>query len=147
MRLARALRRFRADPDGLGRWTLRQARCGRSLRAPTVFDNVWTGCLYNWAVKFDWDPAKNDANIAKHGIDFYDAVRVFEGPLLEYPDNRRDYGEVRMIAYGAIDEREIVLVYTNRGARCRIISARRAHRNEREAYRKAYPRNPSARQD
>ena len=42
---------------------------------------------------FEWDVAKNAANVAKHGIDFDDAVRIFEGPVLEQIDNRRDYGE------------------------------------------------------
>jgi hypothetical protein len=96
---------------------------------------------------FEWDPAKNAANFAKHGIDFADAVLIFEGPVLERPDNRLDYGEMRMIAYGAVGEHEIVVVYTIRGGSRRIISARRAHRNERKAYRQAYPQKPARRQN
>jgi hypothetical protein len=42
---------------------------------------------------FEWDAAKNTANLAKHGIDFHDAVRIFEGPVLEKTDRRQDYGE------------------------------------------------------
>ena len=42
---------------------------------------------------FEWDTAKNVANIAKHGIDFEDAIRIFEGPVLESPDERREYGD------------------------------------------------------
>ena len=52
------------------------------------------------AVGFEWDPRKNRANIHKHGIDFEDAIEVFEGACLEGPDERFDYGERRMIAYG-----------------------------------------------
>jgi uncharacterized DUF497 family protein len=94
---------------------------------------------------FEWDPDKNAANIAKHGIDFEDAVRIFEGPVLESSDERRGYGEVRTIAFGVVDGRELAVVYTMRGGRRRIISARRAHRRERKAYREAYPREPAAR--
>jgi uncharacterized protein len=89
---------------------------------------------------FEWHEAKNAANITKHGIDFADAIRIFDGPVLENPDIRRNYGERRIIAFGVFDDREVVVVYTMRRGRRRIISARRAHRSEREAYRKAYPK-------
>jgi uncharacterized protein (DUF4415 family)/uncharacterized DUF497 family protein len=49
---------------------------------------------------FESDAAKNTANFAKHGIDFQDAVRIFEGPVLEKIDRRRDYGEERIAAVG-----------------------------------------------
>jgi len=39
---------------------------------------------------FEWDAAKNAANMAKHGIDFDDAVRIFDGPVLEKVDQRRN---------------------------------------------------------
>lgn len=91
---------------------------------------------------FEWDPDKNAANIAKHGVDFEDVVRIFEGPILESADERREYGEARIIAFGVVDDRELAVVYTMRGGRRRIISARRAHRRERKAYRQAYPKQP-----
>jgi uncharacterized protein len=94
---------------------------------------------------FEWDAAKNAANIAKHGIDFEDAIRIFDGPVLEKADVRRDYGEARVIAFGVVDNRELAVVYTMRGAHQRIISARRAHSRERKAYREAYPKQPTAR--
>ena len=62
---------------------------------------------------------------------------------MEGPDERREYGEVRIIAFGAVDDRELVVVYTVRAGRRRILSARRAHSRERKAYREAYPQNPS----
>ncbi len=89
---------------------------------------------------FEWDAAKNAANLAKHGIDFEDAIGIFDGPVLERPDDRRDYGEPRIIAFGAVEDRELAVVYTIRGTHRRIISARRAHRHERKAYRNAYPK-------
>ena len=94
---------------------------------------------------FEWDATKNAANIAKHGIDFEDAVRVFEGPTLLEQDERREYGEIRMIAYGVVDDRELTVIYTIRGTRRRIISARRAKKRERETYRQAYPRQSPSR--
>ena len=83
---------------------------------------------------FEWDEAKRRANILKHGIDFVDAANIFEGRFIEIQDRRRDYREVRMIASGELENRVIRLVYTWRGDRRRIISARRAKRNERRAY-------------
>lgn len=94
---------------------------------------------------FEWDAAKNAANIAKHGIDFEDAIRIFEGPVLERTDDRRDYGETRMVAFGVVDGYELAVVYTVRGKYRRIISARRAHSSERKAYREAYLKKPPSR--
>ncbi|MEW5926880.1 MAG: BrnT family toxin [Gemmatimonadota bacterium] len=90
---------------------------------------------------FEWDERKCRANLAKHGIDFDDAARVFDGPTLESASNRD--GEERRLAIGAVDEREVAVVYTVREGRYRIISARRARRNERGAYRAAYPGHPA----
>jgi len=86
---------------------------------------------------FEWDADKNTANLAKHGIDFRDAVRIFEGPVLEKIDRRRDYGEERIATIGVAIRLELYVVYTIRGGKRRIISARRANRHEREAYRLA----------
>lgn len=90
-------------------------------------------------MEFEWDEAKNAVNMAKHGISFVGAARVFDGPTLKFEDHRRDYGETRMVAIGLLHESEIHVVYTMRGEVCRIISARRARRNERRAYRQVYP--------
>ena len=81
---------------------------------------------------FEWDESKRVANLAKHHIDFRDATRVFDGPLLERFDGR--HGEDRIFAIGLMESIEIVVVYVLRGERRRIISARRAHRNERQEY-------------
>jgi uncharacterized DUF497 family protein len=86
---------------------------------------------------FEWDESKRQANMAKHGIDFDDAIKIFSHRILERVDNRHDNGEARMRAIGISDGRELVVVYTMRGQVCRIISARRARRDERRAYRQA----------
>ncbi|MFN0166599.1 MAG: BrnT family toxin [Bryobacteraceae bacterium] len=69
----------------------------------------------------------------KHGIDFVDAVRIFDGPIVEGPDEREDQ-EARMIAFGALGLLVIAVVYTWCGETCRIISARRATSHESKAY-------------
>ncbi len=57
-------------------------------------------------MSFAWDPAKNEANLEKHGVDFEDAIRIFEGPTLEQEDARRDYGERRVQALGRSGDSE-----------------------------------------
>ncbi|MBW7835681.1 MAG: BrnT family toxin [Sphingomonadales bacterium] len=83
---------------------------------------------------FEWDEAKRSANFEKHGVDFDDARLIFEGPVFEKADGRKDYGEDRMIAIGVLEDVEIVVVYVMRGERRRMISARRANRHERQDY-------------
>ncbi len=88
---------------------------------------------------FEWDEAKAAANLEKHGIDFQGAVRIFgtETILRMHPE-RED--EDRWKAIGAVEGVEVAVVYTWREGRRRIISARRAGRNERQAYREAVAR-------
>ena len=86
---------------------------------------------------FEWDEEKREANIVKHGVDFYRAVKIFTNPVLERLDDREDYGEERMVAIGHWREYFIVVVYTRRGANRRIISAWKAGRDEKEEYYKA----------
>jgi len=88
---------------------------------------------------FEWDAAKNRANIRKHGIDFADAARIFDGLVLERADDRFDYGEERIVAVGEVEGRTILVVYSRRGGNRRIISARKASRNERQSYRAIFP--------
>ena len=85
-------------------------------------------------MEFEWDLVKNERNIEKHGIDFADAVRIFERPTLTAVDNRRDYGEKRIAAMGTVEDVILYVVYTVRNSVLRIISARRANRRERKKY-------------
>ena len=102
---------------------------------------MYTLRIYN-SKTFEWDPAKREANLVKHGIDFARAARIFEAPALERPDRRRDYGEERFVALGAVEELVLAVVYTPRETAFRIISAREAHRDEKAAYRQV--RSPEA---
>jgi len=81
---------------------------------------------------FEWDERKREADLAKHHIDFQDAKRIFDGPVFEKAESR--HGEDRILAIGLMEDIEIVVVFVMRGNRRRIISARRAHRNERQDY-------------
>ena len=81
---------------------------------------------------FEWDENKREVNLAKHHIDFQDAKRIFDGPVFEKTESR--HGESRMVAIGLMEDIEIVVVYVIRGQRRRIISARRARRDERQDY-------------
>jgi uncharacterized DUF497 family protein len=85
-------------------------------------------------VDFEWDEAKRRANILKHGIDFVDAIEIFAGDVIETEDRRRDYGERRLVVSGEREGEVLRIIYTWRGQRRRIISARRARQNERRAY-------------
>ena len=73
--------------------------------------------------------------MARHGIAFEDAVKIFDGLALERIDDRFEYGECRVYAIGLVGGLEITVIYTDvtEGVR-RIISAWRAERHEREAY-------------
>ena len=84
---------------------------------------------------FQWDEAKNQINIAKHGLDLRDAVRVFEKPTLDREDHRTAYGETRINSLGDLDGQIIVNVtHTDRRGDIRLSSARRADASERSAY-------------
>ena len=82
-----------------------------------------------------WDPAKNAANIRKHGISFERAIRIFDGPLVERIDDRHEYGETRINAIGIIESTEVFVAFAEKGSgERRIISARKAGRKEREEF-------------
>ncbi len=92
-------------------------------------------------MRFDWDTKKRKANIKKHGIDFSELRKVFEKPMLTRIDNREDYGETRWISLGDLNGKIVILVYTETENNVRLISARRATKNEENIYcKKVYNR-------
>ena len=91
--------------------------------------------MHTMRLKTQWDPRKSAANWRKHGVRFSDVEAVFEDPnaiTLEDPDAR---DEQRFVSIG-LDSlgRLAVVVYTHRGAHLRVISARKATRNEARTY-------------
>ena len=81
-------------------------------------------------MRITFDPAKRDKTLAERGLDFADAAIVFSGVTLEVEDTRKNYGEPRMICYGLLAGRIVVVGYTPRGADRHVFSMRKA--NERE---------------
>jgi hypothetical protein len=84
------------------------------------------------------DSARRDWTLRKRGIDFADAVEVFAGPVYEKPDNRRDYGETRIVTAGFLRGRMVVVVWTQRGDARRIISMRKANDREKARFGKQF---------
>ncbi len=76
------------------------------------------------------DPAKRRKTIADRGLDFQDAAEVFAGPTLEVEDRRRDYGETRIICFGYLRGRLVVVGYTPRGTARHVFSMRKANARE-----------------
>jgi uncharacterized DUF497 family protein len=90
-----------------------------------------TYCSYSY---LEWDLSKNENNIIKHRVSFEQAIHVFNEVYFEIPDNRKDYREDRYIVLGNLLGHIVVLVYTPRNDRKRIISLRKANEREKKIY-------------
>jgi len=97
------------------------------------------------AASFEWDNQKRELNLAKHGIDFDSAIEVFRCPIILRRSDRNN--EERWTALGYSDDRLVVVVFTRRADVIRIISARRARKNEEREYRNAKVGRPPEGQD
>ena len=86
-------------------------------------------------MKFEWDEHKNQINIQKHNIDFNDEYRI------EQPDERFDYGEMRIKTVGKALKRLTTVVYTPRDEATRLISARLSNSKERNLYHQQFEKN------
>jgi uncharacterized DUF497 family protein len=86
-------------------------------------------------VRISYDPDKRRRTLEERGLDFEDALLVFEGITVEMEDLRKDYGERRIICYGSLQGRMVVVGYTPRGTVRHIFSMRKA--NDREQTRLA----------
>ena len=90
---------------------------------------------YHIGMEFEWDEIKSSACYKERGFDFAYVLHVFLDPdRLVRKDHRWDYGEDRFELTGVIDVRVLVLIYTVRSTRIRIISARKANRREVKDY-------------
>jgi uncharacterized DUF497 family protein len=85
-------------------------------------------------MNFEWDDIKRKSNIKKHGIDFINALIIFDGYTLTIEADRYNYGEERFITFGILDGRVVVVVHTENDDSIRIISIRRATKYEENAY-------------
>jgi len=73
-------------------------------------------------MRITFDPIKREKALAERGLDFADAALVFEGVTLEVEDIRKEYGEERIICYGMLAGRMVVIGYTPRGADRHVFS-------------------------
>ena len=86
-------------------------------------------------MNFEWNESKRRVNIDKHGLDFVDAWRIFELPVLDKVDDRDEYGETRYFGIGLLDELTVGVVFTMpHEDTVRIISLRRALKHEKRQY-------------
>ena len=85
---------------------------------------------------FEWDPRKAAEKLSRHGVSFHEAATVFDDPLaITYPDPDHSGNESRYLTFGAsADGRLLVVAHSEGRDTIRIISARRAARNERKIY-------------
>ena len=86
-------------------------------------------------MRVTFDPAKRARTLTERGLDFVDALPVFRGITVELEDTRKKYGERRIICYGVLAGRLVVIGYTPRGSDRHVFSMRKA--NDREKVRLA----------
>ena len=88
-------------------------------------------------MKINWDQNKNEANLKKHGLSFEEAIEIFADPnAIEIFDNDHSENEDRYKIIGILQSRVIVLslIFTERGQTIRVISARKANKEEKKIY-------------
>ena len=85
-------------------------------------------------MKVVWDEAKRRANLRKHGLDFADAEQVLAGITYTIEDRRFAYGERRFVTLGMLRDTVVVMAHVETPATFRVISMRKATRNEQILY-------------
>ena len=85
-------------------------------------------------MEFEWDETKRQQTIRQRGVDMLYAALIFEGKVLTRLDDRRDYGEERLISLGVVDDECFVVIHTERDGLTRLITAWKGGRDERAQY-------------
>lgn len=85
-------------------------------------------------MELEWDEEKRQETLAERGLDFAEAGEIFNGYALTFEDDREDYHEERMVSFGRMKKKIVACVWTDRPKARRIISLRRADKDEREIY-------------
>jgi hypothetical protein len=83
-------------------------------------------------MRITFDPLKRARTLSDRGLDFADAPMVFAGVTVEFQDLRRNYGEPRIICFGMLGGRLVVIGYTPRGNSRHIFSMRKANQREKD---------------
>jgi uncharacterized protein len=89
-------------------------------------------------MKFVWDEKKRKTNLQKHGFDFSDAEKVFSGATFTFEDNRFPYFEQRFNTIGMLNNAVVVISFSEINDTIRIISMRKASKNEKKIYFKGF---------
>lgn len=92
-------------------------------------------------ISLEWNKRKNEANFKKHGFHFESATLVFSGAYITQEDTRKDYGERRFLSMGTLGQngRVVIVAYTHRGSKLRIISMRKANQREQKIFYSYFP--------
>ena len=85
-------------------------------------------------MEIEFDPDKEALNRTRHKLGFARAGSIFDGFHIDDEDDREDYGETRFVTLGRMGRQVVVCVWTPRGEKARIISLRKAEKDEREIY-------------
>lgn len=85
-------------------------------------------------MRYEWDENKRIANLAKHSIEFQDAIAVFDQFTYTVIDDRFDYGETRYLSFGLLFGEVVVVSHTEDDFVIRIISVRKAEKHEQDKY-------------
>lgn len=85
-------------------------------------------------MRFEWDEAKRLANLKRHGFDFLAVERIFAADVFTLLDERFNYGEIRYLTLGMFDGRIVAIAHTETDEVTRIISVRKARKDEEEIY-------------
>lgn len=85
-------------------------------------------------IEFTWSETKRAANVKAYGLDFADAVGVFEGVTFTFEDDRFSYGEQRFVTLGLLAGIPVSVVHTESEYEIRIISFRKASKRESQTY-------------
>jgi uncharacterized protein len=89
-------------------------------------------------MKITFDPVKRAATLAVRGLDFEDAAELFRDDTLDFADDRRDYGELRMLTVGYLRGRMMIVIWTPRGSARHVISMRKANAREKARFGKRF---------
>jgi uncharacterized DUF497 family protein len=87
-------------------------------------------------MKISYDEAKRRKTLFERGLDFNDVPQIFDNPVFEWEDKRFDYGETRILCFGVLHGRMVVVGYVPRGDVRHIFTMRKANEREQEKFRK-----------
>ncbi|MEK6746321.1 MAG: BrnT family toxin [Pseudomonadota bacterium] len=86
-------------------------------------------------MKITYDENKREITLKERNLDFEDAIEVFSNETFEIEDKRKNYGETRIICYGFLKGRMVVIGYVQRGDCCHIFTMRKANEKEQKKIR------------